>query len=467
MTDFVECATCRHRVATGLTWCPFCGEELVAATEPTEADPAASGGEAEPFEADAGTYPGEADWIETEPDAFFDEAGAEPDFDEPGDEESDTGACVSCGRAVGPRLRWCPFCGTERAGEPQPAAAPLPLPDLDELPPPPEGFETLPEPDESEGYEPPPPARRTEAPLGVEDARPLPDFESERRRVRRGQVAGMVLSVVLIVGSVAFVVFLLVSLLGDDDAAGTDPATEGTTPSEVFTAFTPVPGDCVSYQADGEITEEPCDEPHLGEVFATPVYSPSDAPYPGDEDLADYAAERCIAAFAEYFGVDFYASGITFTFVTPRAGAWAEGSRRLLCIAEHPLGGTFDTGLRGSGGLDHAGFVPFSLLTAGTCWDFSEDTGELVPVVDCAAPHDVETFAAFDYPGDFPGDDAAQELGAQECSRRLVAYAGDVDDAVDYWAATPTEFDWPLGYRVVVCSAYRLDGAKLTGSLAG
>jgi hypothetical protein len=75
-----------------------------------------------------------------------------------------------------------------------------------------------------------------------------------------------------------------------------------------------------------------CDGPHQQEVYAI-VDQPSDpgAPYPGDDVLAAFADDRCLAAFTPYTGVDYRASHYDIANARPDQAAWDRGERRVIC----------------------------------------------------------------------------------------------------------------------------------------
>lgn len=113
-------------------------------------------------------------------------------------------------------------------------------------------------------------------------------------------------------------------------------------------------------------------------------------------------------------------------------------------------------------------------LAAGICFDdgtvFDEDEVEQVPVVDCAAPHDNEIYAAFDLPdGEFPGSDEVDELGNEGCLDRFPAFVGIDYASSRYVVSTiyPTASSWEDGDREIICFLYDIDFAKLTGSAEG
>jgi hypothetical protein len=75
-----------------------------------------------------------------------------------------------------------------------------------------------------------------------------------------------------------------------------------------------------------------CANPHQQEAYAI-VDQPADpgAQYPGDDVLAAFADDRCLAAFTPYTGVDYRASHYDIANAHPDEAAWDRGERRVIC----------------------------------------------------------------------------------------------------------------------------------------
>lgn len=415
--EFVNCAECGKAVHAGLPRCPFCTQELRAGPAP----PPPSTPPQRPPEPDAGGPPPQ------DGAAAIGEAVA---------------ICPSCSREIAGTLSWCPFCGARLAEETRGTRRP----------------------DQPRAPLPPPPAFA--APAAEEPPEPVSPVAEEHTAGSRS-VAVVMLGGLAILGAIA-AVLVVVSFVRSggepEEAAGLDDLGD-----EVLTLFEPDPGDCARISRGGDFVEEDCDKPHDTEVFATPQYPAAQA-FPGQEVISNYAAEICLEEFEPYFGTNYFISGVAVSSLSPTAESFADGDRGFICIASHPLGQKLDASLRDSQGIELAGYVPFALLTEGTCWDFGDLNSELVRTVPCGTPHDAETYAAFDYPAPaFPGEEEAQQFGEAECRSRHDDYAGaDPDELIEYWAAPPfDESDWKNGYRVVICSLSRADGARMTGSARG
>ncbi|MEX1280231.1 MAG: septum formation family protein [Acidimicrobiia bacterium] len=105
-----------------------------------------------------------------------------------------------------------------------------------------------------------------------------------------------------------------------------------TGPSAEPTEF--VVGACVDLAgADGVVDRVDvvdCAEPHYGEVYLAEVLAGID--YPGDDELADRADGRCLAAFADYVGEPHRTSAYGFDWLLPSEAGWRSGDRELVCL---------------------------------------------------------------------------------------------------------------------------------------
>jgi hypothetical protein len=75
-----------------------------------------------------------------------------------------------------------------------------------------------------------------------------------------------------------------------------------------------------------------CSAPHQQEAYAI-AQQPADpgAPYPGDDVLAAFADDSCLAAFTGYTGLDYRTSHYDIANARPDAAAWGRGERRVVC----------------------------------------------------------------------------------------------------------------------------------------
>ena len=115
-------------------------------------------------------------------------------------------------------------------------------------------------------------------------------------------------------------------------------------------------------------------------------------------------------------------------------------------------------------------------LAVGDCFDDGdmalgelEEIGE-VPLVECSVPHDNEVYAVVTVDGEvFPGEEAIQIQADEVCLDAFDPFVGlDYESsALDFGWLIPTADTWEMGDRVVACFVYRLDLAKVSGTLEG
>jgi hypothetical protein len=115
-------------------------------------------------------------------------------------------------------------------------------------------------------------------------------------------------------------------------------------------------------------------------------------------------------------------------------------------------------------------------LAVGDCFDDGdlalgdvEEVGD-VPMVECSEPHDNEVYAVVTVDGDtFPGESAIQAQADEICLAAFDPFVGldYQSSALDFGWLVPTADTWEAGDRVVACFIYRMDLAKITGTLEG
>lgn len=83
-----------------------------------------------------------------------------------------------------------------------------------------------------------------------------------------------------------------------------------------------------------DVTTLPCTDPHDGEVFAVATHpAAGDAPYPGDDGVADFAAAECLLQFAAYTGSKYDDSDLEVASVRPDGDSWTEkDDRAVACV---------------------------------------------------------------------------------------------------------------------------------------
>jgi hypothetical protein len=112
-------------------------------------------------------------------------------------------------------------------------------------------------------------------------------------------------------------------------AAGSDPA------GEMVSAFDLEVGDCFD-TPDPTLVEEveriDCASPHTYEIYAAVLHpGGNDDPYPGDEPLATFAEDECIAAFEPFVGLDYDSSELFIFYLHPTEETWQVDDREVLC----------------------------------------------------------------------------------------------------------------------------------------
>jgi hypothetical protein len=75
-----------------------------------------------------------------------------------------------------------------------------------------------------------------------------------------------------------------------------------------------------------------CAGPHQHEAYAI-IEQPADpgAAYPGDDVLAAFADDSCLAAFGTYTGLDYRTSHYDIANARPDQASWDRGERRVVC----------------------------------------------------------------------------------------------------------------------------------------
>ena len=83
-----------------------------------------------------------------------------------------------------------------------------------------------------------------------------------------------------------------------------------------------------------DVTSVPCTETHDGEVFAVVTHpAGGDAPYPGDDAVADFAAAECLQQFPGYTGAGYDDSELEVATVRPDADSWTDkDDREVACV---------------------------------------------------------------------------------------------------------------------------------------
>lgn len=104
---------------------------------------------------------------------------------------------------------------------------------------------------------------------------------------------------------------------------------------------------------------------------------------------------------------------------------------------------------------------------------YSDESTEIdsVPLVDCAEPHDMESYASMeisDLGDDYPGGEAVGDIGWDFCIDEFEKFVGtsywDSEMEIDFFS--PTKEGWErIGDREILCWVYSFD--EVTGTLQG
>ena len=94
-------------------------------------------------------------------------------------------------------------------------------------------------------------------------------------------------------------------------------------------------GDCFDDDlgAEGEIfsvAAVPCDEPHDNEIFYAFDLPAGD--YPGDVRIDEAAFAECTTSFETYVGIEYAASELAVTYLSPTPDSWDAGDREIACL---------------------------------------------------------------------------------------------------------------------------------------
>jgi hypothetical protein len=130
-----------------------------------------------------------------------------------------------------------------------------------------------------------------------------------------------------------------IAVFGLLGAACDDDSTDSAGASTLFELET---GQCFDSSATTEgrtveiedVTSVPCTGAHDGEVFAVVTHpAAGEAPYPGDDAVADFAAAECLQQFPGYTGAGYDDSDLAVATVRPDADSWTDkDDREVACV---------------------------------------------------------------------------------------------------------------------------------------
>lgn len=196
----------------------------------------------------------------------------------------------------------------------------------------------------------------------------------------------------------------------------------------------------------------PCDQPHIGEVFAV-IPVPGDT-FPGEAQLTSQgdACDPKLVSYVPGLPDDFT---YDLSYIYPTAQTWADGDRSLVCIlrTDQPRAGSLNSTYK-----VEPGTIATRDLAVGNCIPSLPGGSDAkvsgrTRLVPCDQPHGGEVFAVIAVP-DAPAypDEAALTKLSDECDPKLVAYAPNLPDGPYHESYLyPTKGSWASGDRTLAC----------------
>ena len=122
-----------------------------------------------------------------------------------------------------------------------------------------------------------------------------------------------------------------------DASAEVSPSATASTDGEETSVFDLEVGDCFSADSDQieTVLVVDCAQPHTYEAyFLFDHEAGPDDPYPGDQEILEFADGECRPPFEEFVGKDYDTSIWYITSVTPSAETWEAGDREIICTLD-------------------------------------------------------------------------------------------------------------------------------------
>lgn len=233
----------------------------------------------------------------------------------------------------------------------------------------------------------------------------------------------------------------------------------------------------------GDFNTVPCAGDHGSETvfvgaFTGAAASRSTPPGSDSHDRAT-AYAQCLKGASDYLGGDYHLALLDLTMVLPSTNAWQGGARWIRCDVVRYADanrrvivrkGSVKDGLRGNRPL---------ALSCETVTDDGHGSITDEQLASCSKPHNAE-FAGLYTPPNVPwqADEKARQNmfdnGCESVVAKFLGFSGGkVESAYMGWMTVPpSENEWNLGDRAVVCSALAFrrgspNGARLVGSVRG
>lgn len=128
----------------------------------------------------------------------------------------------------------------------------------------------------------------------------------------------------------------------DDTESSETPTEEG----QLTNFFDLKVGDCFDEPNGGggdALLYSSCDVPHTYEAYSV-VIMEGEATYPGDDAVAEFAANACLESFQGYVGSNPNSSSFTYEYIVPSESTWENmNDREIMCLVT-PKDGSPTTG---------------------------------------------------------------------------------------------------------------------------
>lgn len=230
--------------------------------------------------------------------------------------------CPSCGAEPGAGS-FCQHCGTRLAGDEAPAT------------------------DQPSAAAPPPESEAAPAPAPA-----TPPSGEQIPAKRSGCRSGCLIIGVIALAAVGLGGFLGWQYVSEEILPRVQDALPGiqATADEFATLSETPAGPCYDIETEDDVltgwTEVSCSGPRQVEVSFAATFEPG--PWPGDDYLAETAADTCTSAFERYVGSTPDESDYGVEWLLPTEAMWADGSRQGICLVVSDDGSALTGTIKGS-----------------------------------------------------------------------------------------------------------------------
>jgi hypothetical protein len=153
------------------------------------------------------------------------------------------------------------------------------------------------------------------------------------QRGRGFAIAGLVLSVVWLLG------FIAIAVVGSHGQASRSPSSGNITHSGRLSVFSLAVGDCFNNPAGAStvttVTAIPCSQRHNAQIYAKFNLTGSDLSYPGNRAVTKLAEKGCNAR-TDSINKSAAPSSMTIRLLFPEQDAWLNGRRTVACMIVNP-----------------------------------------------------------------------------------------------------------------------------------